>query len=317
MDSAIPASGGIAAPATAAPTASPVVDTSTATTTAAPAAQGTAPTGSLDSPDRNPTIPRERFDEVNTRMTQAEKELAEWKQYDWAKSVKRENLEQMANWYGRYTGDAGEFIETILQESLAHPVHGSSVKSRIGRMLASMRAQTPQPEAEIEPDVPVMDQSGQVVTRTYSAEAMKKILQREIAKATQPFQSDLQTRQQRAKQAEEQQRYQAIADKDIAYVTSRPQYADVKDDVRKVFEAHPEMSFRDAFDHVLDHQVWPTVSTKAEAKVLSDLQQKAQASTVNPASPSGTAAPKFKGFGQAAEYYAAHPEEAERMAHSR
>jgi hypothetical protein len=48
--------------------------------------------------------------------------------------------------------------------------------------------------------------------------------------------------------------------------------------------------------------------------VLSNLQQKANAQTVNPGAPSGTAKPKFKSMREALEYYSTHPDEAAAMA---
>jgi hypothetical protein len=94
-----------------------------------------------------------------------------------------------------------------------------------------------------------------------------------------------------------------------------PLFADHKADILETFKANPRLTLRQAYDEVLKTKIIPSLGQKAQATVLSDLQQKANAQTVNPGTPSGSAAPKFKNFHEAAEYFAAHPEEAERMAH--
>jgi len=77
------------------------------------------------------------------------------------------------------------------------------------------------------------------------------------------------------------------------------------------------MDLRDAYDHWLDTKYLPGSGQQAEAKVLSDLQQKAHAQTVHPGTPSGSAPPKFKTHREAAEYYDTHPDEAEALNASR
>ena len=322
MDTATPgASGDIASTTSASATASPAVGTDS-TQTAAPAIEATANPITDSTTTGEP--PRERWADIleNTRKKEREAALTEWRQqYGWAESVDRSQLEQMAQWYSRYNGDAGEFMESILQESLAHPVHGASVKSRIGRMLASLRAQQAQPEPEptFEPDVPVMNEQGQIVSRTYSADLVKQLLAHEVGKAIQPLKQDFETRQETAKQqqAREQRQAQAFqqADADVAYVTKRPFFKEHKDEIIRVFKENPSMSIREAADYVLDTKILPSFGQQAEAKVLSDLQQKANAQTVHPgAAPNGAARPKFKSFEEAHAYYEQHPEEAAAMA---
>lgn len=317
MDTATPASGDIAS-TTSASTASPAVATDS-TQTAAPATQAT-PNPSTESPTGEP--PKERWADIleNTRKKEREAALQEWRQqYGWAESVPREQLEQMASFYGSYQDNPAEWLERAYQEAIQHPIHGVSVKSRVGRMLASLRqAQTQDPEPSFEPDVPVMNEQGQIVSRTYSADLVKQMLAHEIAKAVQPLKQDFETRQETAKQAQQREQIQARAheqaDADVAYVSKRPFFKEHKDEILKVFKENPSMSIREAADYVLDTKVLPSFGQKAHAQVLSDLQQKANAQTVNPGTPSGTARPKFKNFAEAHAYYEQHPEEAAAMA---
>ena len=296
--------------------ASPASQTQSTATDAGSAVQSAQATGITDSTDREGFIPRARFDEVNTRMTAAEKQMAEWKErHGWAESVDRSQIEQMAQWYSRYNGDAGEFVENILQESLQHPVHGASVRSRLGRMLASLKAQQAQAQPEkIEPGIPVMNERGEIVAKTYTDAQLEQLLQQKLDTALSPFKEDLDTRKTQAQKAEEKAQAEARADADIQYVKSMPMFEEHKADILAVFKANSQMTFRQAYDEVLKTKIFPGIGQKSEAKVLSDLQQKANAQTVNPGTPSGSAPPKFKNHAEAYAYYEQHPEEAERMA---
>ena len=310
------ANGGIAGASSASVTASPAAPIQTTADSAAPAAQGTQTPGLTDSTEREGFIPRARFDEVNTRMTAAEKQMAEWKErHGWAESVDRSQLEQMAQWYSRYNGDAGEFVENILQESLQHPVHGPNVRSRLGRMLASLKAQQAQAQPEkIEPGIPVMNERGEIVAKTYTDAQLEQLLQQKLDTALSPFKEDLDTRKTQAQKAEEKAQAEARADADIQYVKSMPMFEEHKADILAVFKANSQMTFRQAYDEVLKTKIFPGIGQKSEAKVLSDLQQKANAQTVNPGTPSGSAPPKFKNFAEAHDDYSTHPEEAAAMA---
>ena len=318
MSDSIVASGGIAAPNPGASAASPAADPGQTSTHAAPAAQGTTATGSTDStPDREGFIPRQRFDEVNGRMTTAEQQLAEWKQYEWAKSVDPAQLRQMSDWYGAYRGDPGEFLERAYQEALTHPVHGATVKSRVAKLLASMRATEPEPE--LQPDIPVLNDQGQVVNHAYSASAVKQLVQRAVAEAigkeVAPLKTDLQTRQQDA-QRQEQQAYIARESARVKADVLKLQDAEkhwpaIQAKARELITANADLSVGEACRDAYFSIVFPTLTTTAKDDVLSDLQRKAHAQTAQPGTPGGSAKPKFKSFGEAARYYADHPDEAE------
>lgn len=233
-------------------------------------------------------------------------------QHGWAESVPREQLEQMAEWYGRYQGDPGEFLEKAYQEALQHPIHGATVKSRVGKMLASMRAS--QAVEKIEAGIPVMDETGKVVARTFTDAQIEQLLEQKLTerfgKELDPLRQDLQTRQQKDKQAA----LNARADAELKHAESWHGYTEHKAEIAKVFKANPQYSLQDAYLDVLHRVILPGLNTKAQGQVLSDLQQKATAQTVHPGAPSGTAKPKFKNFEEAFTYYEKHPEEAEAAA---
>ena len=321
------ASGGIAAPSGAG-TASPAAQTQTSTTSAAPAAQGTQTSGSTDSTpvEREGFIPRQRFDEVNGRMTEAEKQLADWKQYDWAKSVDRQQLSAMADWYGQYQGNPGEFIQRAYQEALQHPVHGASVKSQIAKMLASMRASQPQELPEIQPDIPVLNDQGQVVNHAYSAQSVKQLIERAVAQAigkeVTPLREDLQSRTARDRQqAQAQQEHQYIAKEsarikaDVLKLKDAEQHwPAIQTKARELITANADLSVGQACRDAYFSVVYPTLTLAAKGDVLSDLQKKAHSQTVNPGTSTPSAKPKFASPAEALRYYDAHPEEAAAMA---
>ena len=309
------ASGDIAATTSSSSTASPAASTDT-TVTATPATQGTGESPITDNPSSGEP-PKERWADIleNTRKKEREAALTEWRQqYGWAESVDRSQLEQMAQWYSRYNGDAGEFVENILQESLQHPVHSASVRSRLGRMLASLKAQQQQAPERIEPGIPVMNERGEIVAKTYTDAQLEQLLQQKLDAALNPFKEDLETRKTQAQREADQRKAQEQADADVAYVKAMPGFEEHKADILAVFKANPKMTIRQAYDDVLKTKIFPAIGQKSEAKVLSDLQQKANAQTVHQGTATGSQTPKFKNFAEAHAYYAQHPEEAERMA---
>lgn len=311
MDTATPgASGDIAATPSSSSAASPAVSTDS-TQTAAPATEAT-PSPITDSTTGEP--PKERWADIleNTRKKEREAALTEWRQqYGWAESVPREQLEQITQFYGSYQDNPAEWLERAYQEALSHPVHGVTVKSRIGRMLASMRQAQAEPESPI-PDIPIVNERNEPVGNL--AEIVQRILAKEISPLKQDYETRQTEKQVATERAEQKARAEAMADEDVKYVKSRKNFKEHREAVMKAFQANKGMSLRDAYDYVIDNEVLPGYGQKAQAQVLSDLQQKANAQTVNPGTPSGSAKPKFKNYEEAAIYYEQHPEEAAAMA---
>lgn len=315
-DESVGGNSGAAAAATGA--ASPAAQTTSASGDASSAAQSTPATGTTDSTEREGYIPRARFDEVNLRMTEAEKQLSGWK--DWQAireaGIHPAQLQDLWSFYGRYRNDSGEFVESLIQEALADQTQGPLMRSRMGKLLNSLRQQ--QAEPSFEPDVPVMNEHGQIVKQTYSSDLVKQIIAHEIGKALQPFQQDLTTRQQRDVQQQQDQAITTEITRIREGVQKLPKAKEHWEAIvkrsRELVAAdrhmHPGEAVRDAYMEL----VLPTLGAAAEAKVLSDLQQKASAQTVGTGTPVGRAAPRFKSFKEAAAYYDAHPEERAAMA---
>ena len=90
----------------------------------------------------------------------------------WAKSVDRAAVEEAARIGQLYQTDKPAYIRQILSEALASPELAPLVRSEAARVLGSRpKEQT----AEIEPDIPVVDQSGAVVSQAFSAGKVKEL----------------------------------------------------------------------------------------------------------------------------------------------
>lgn len=316
-------SGGGGIGATASPSASgasPASPSPSSVSVAAPAVQGTqiegSSTDSTPADTRSTHVDRERFDGVNTRMQAAEKQLNEWRQkHGWAESVDPRDYQQIQSWSQSYRQDPVRwFVDTVSDLKATYPHLSPALQSEAARILSGARGQQRQAEPDIEPDIPVMDEQGRVVSQAFSADRAKQLIARELKAALQPLVEEREQRQ----QAASQRQIRGQAEQAASSIYQRAQtwhgYKEHEPAIAQVFEANPDFSLQDAYLHVLHSQILPSLDRTSQARVLSDLQQKATATTVNPASPTGAQKPKFKGFGSAAAYYDAHPDEAAAMA---
>ena len=272
---------------------SPTPDSASAATTEPPAAELQATT--TPSPETKAgEPPKERWDDIlaNTRTkTRAEVE-AEWKAYEWAKQVPKEQFDSMAQWYAKAQTNPVEFALSLVEELSADQQHAATLRSHAGRLLRSARsgpaeAQTP----DLKPDIPVYDNQGQLVAQTFSADKVQSIVQHAVQQAitehVQPLKQDAATRQRAEQQAEQQRQQHAF----VASESARIQSA-----VLKLPKAHEHWTaivekaktyaddlpvgeaLRDAYFEV----VLPTLTHAAKSEVLDSLKTKAAAGSVNP-----------------------------------
>lgn len=282
--------------------ATPASESSTQSNDAAAAVQpttdGASATPATD--DRSPFIPRDRFDEVNTKYN----ELKQWReQYGWAEQVNQEQLQQAIQLAQRYTGDPVAYVQELISEIQSHPEHGAKLRSMAARALAQGRQTQPQAdEAMPEPDVTITDGNGQPVGRTYSAEQLAK----RDAWLKQQMLSEIRTEFAPVKQSVEQVNAerallkaqhdaQQFASQTVGEATKYPGM-DVPENRKAVAEriksygltSDDPRDLRLALDRAWREVVLPSLSSKAQSQLLDNLQQKAAASTsVNP----GAAAP--------------------------
>jgi hypothetical protein len=284
--------------------ASSASESSQSTEHAATAEQspGTSEASSTPADDRSPFIPRQRFDEVNTRLN----ELKSWKeQHGWVEQIDQQRYQQLNEFYSGFNdpnGDPINFMEQLLGRLSADPVHGPRLNSLVAKRLAAVRGQQAQPAAPTmpDPDVAITDGQGNVVGRTYSAEAqaqreafLKQQWLQEIRNELAPVTKTVhEVHAERAKLASESFASSAMEsfiklpdfDAHKAEIGQRLKAMNLQTDDPTVLTLAVKAIYADVVTPKREQQI----SSKAQSQLLDNLQQKAAASTsVNP----GSAAP--------------------------
>lgn len=277
-------------------TDSPSVDPSAQTT--APAGAETPPAAPEAQPqqdDRSPLIPRQRFDEVNTRMQTAEQKL---QSLAWAEQIDQQTLQSALQWYGRYNGNPIEFLQSLAGEIQAHPEYGPQFKSFAARALSQRTATEP---TMPEPDVAITDAQGQIVGRTYSAEALAK---RDEYMATQLMAKLEQRFQPMTKTVEtiQHERLKAQADSEAASTYQElqklPGFEEHKGEIAAALAklqlpddpAVLKYAVKALYADIVTPKREQMIGSKAQSQLLDNLQHKAAASTgVNPGSAASSA----------------------------
>lgn len=219
----------------------------------------------------------------NARTKEADRVRAEVQaQYGWAAGVDRSTAEAGMQIGRMFQQDRPGFIRQVLAEAMADQTLAPMVRSEAARVLGSRRQEAP---ADLSPDIPVMDAQGNMVAQTYSATRVQQIVQQALEQALQPLQQDYQQRQQRDQQVAYAQQLESTTQDIWSDVSSLPGFADHKDEIAKVFAAtpgDPGRALRAAWKQVVGPKVG--VVDKVRADYQKELQTKAAASTVNPAS---------------------------------
>lgn len=305
MEAATVDTGGNSAPASPAPSSfaeafaseqSPSPDPVDSSTT--PPAAETPGTETAASPqqadERSPFIPRDRFDEVNTKF----KTLQEWKdKYAWAE---REDVQQVIQMVQASKGDPMAFFAQQFSELSGHPVFGPQLRSFLGQQFAGLRTSKASESAsqEPQPDVAIYDQQGQEVGRTYSAKALaereaflKQQWLQEVKQSLAPELDTVKTIAQERQQAAAKAEADGFASTFMQELSSIPGFDQkthgplLAAELAKLQlgpDTHPavvEAAARKALLTV----VLPTLGQKAQSTLLDTLKHKAAASTsVNP-----------------------------------
>jgi hypothetical protein len=284
--------------------ASSAPESSQSTEHAATAEQspGTSEASSTPADDRSPFIPRQRFDEVNTRLN----ELKSWKdQHGWVEQIDQQTLQAAVNFYQGFNdpgGDPVALLQQLAERIGSHPEHGARLRSLAARQLAAARGQQAQPAAPTmpDPDVAITDGQGNVVGRTYSAEAqaqreafLKQQWLQEIRNELAPVTKTVhEVHAERAKLASESfassamESFTKLPDFDAhkAEIGQRLKAMNLQTDDPTVLTLAVKAIYADVVTPKREQQI----SSKAQSQLLDNLQQKAAASTsVNP----GSAAP--------------------------
>jgi len=321
MEAAITDSGGNSAPATssgpstfaeafasdASPAPAPVEQSTTP-----PAAEqpGTEQAASTQTPDeRSPFIPRARFDEVVKARQTAEQALADWNQYEWAKQVDRNAIQQASLLAQKYQTDRVGFISELLQQAQSDPELGPQLRSMAARTLAQGRGQQT-PEMP-QPDVAIYDQAGNITGHTYSDKGLAQrdqwLISQVLSQVEQKYAPRFKTVEDIQREREERaagEQAERMATEFFSEVQTLPGFTKdigklIEQDLKKIHfpDGTPPEAVNAAVYRLYVKHVVPTLSQKAQTQVLDDLKTKAAASTsVNPASAAPTSTAGIKGF---------------------
>lgn len=192
--------------------ASPASDSSQQPTTTPEAALPGADAGQPQQEDREPFIPRARFDEVNSKKSELENSLKEWQQYEWAKQVNQHDLSEAIRIAQLAKSDPITYLQDFIKELQAHQTYGPQLKSLAARAL-SQRTQSAEPQLET---IPVDLGDGRIVNLPTADSVQKReawLKSQWLTEAEQKFQPFTQTLEQMqaeraaAQQAEAVSRY--------------------------------------------------------------------------------------------------------------
>lgn len=300
MEQTISSGGGTeaAAPATFADAfaaeASPASDPSAQSTTPADAADPPTATEATPADDRSPFIPRARFDEVNTRLKDAE---AFRDQYKWSEGLNRDEISQLVEFRNALKADP---LSTLTQEiaTLAqHPTLGPQLRSWLGRQLGTRQQQQQAEHQAPQPLPKILLENGQEVDLNAFKE---QIRQETLAEAQQQFKPAMDAAQ-KLQLAEDKANATAFATGFVGelkaqYPNFETHKAEVGAEVKRILSEIPPNDPRQNLPGFLEavtlracnRVLLPKLTQHSESKLLDTLQQKAKAATsVNP----GSAAP--------------------------
>jgi hypothetical protein len=254
-------------------TAAPTTAAPVATETSSPASEGPIPY------DRHKSILDGAYKERDGYKTQLDA-------LSWAKDLDRQAIEQAHRIGQLYQTDRIGYLRGIIAESLADQELAPLLRSEAARVLAGARGQAP--DAEIKPDIPVYDANNQLVAQTYSADAVKQIVQRAIAEAigkeVSPIKQTFAEQQARAKAIEQRQQAIQKVDQVVSRLEKRPLFKEHVEEIAKAMDL-PEFAGLDpieqayaAYHHVVD----PKLQQTHQAQTLATLEKQAAAAQVNP-----------------------------------
>ena len=295
-----------------------VTEAPTAAVSAAPAIEAPAQPQEFTATQQPPgPIPFDRHKSIlDGAYGERDAARQELERLSWARQIDPAQFSQLQQWATAYREDPVKWLSSTVQElRQAYPHLTPALTSEAARILGASR--NFQPEPDIEPDIPVLDGNGQVVSQAFSADRVRQLIQRvvqdTIGKEVSPLKQTLQKQQATADADHQYAQAVATADKQYAQALTYPMFEAHKAAIAKAFEAHEEWDLKDAYLHVLTTEILPTLDQTSQTKLLTKLQTQAAGGTVRPDG-SGQGRPDFKGdFRKALEYYEAHPKEAADM----
>jgi Fe-S cluster biosynthesis and repair protein YggX len=237
--------------------------------------------------------PRERWNDIlaNARAKAAEEAIAP---LSWAKQVSQQEYQQVAELAKRASADPIGYLQDFIKELQGSPEHAAQLRSLAARALAQRQAQ---PTESQEPEFMLPQPDGSIAFDPAGFASWKQWQQKQllaqVQERLQPYQQtheQLQAERAAAKEHHESQQFASTVTADVKT------WPGVTEDAMKamadVIRTDPKLPAKPTYadldaatNRAYRAVVAPTLTQKAQAKLLDNLQQKATASTsVNPGS---------------------------------
>lgn len=251
---------------------------------ASPASVETTAPSSPDSTQtakkHEPFVPYDRFSEVNESL----RKLKE--QYGWLDDNLAPRIKTFVEGYRQNPADT---LLAELQALMQHPQHSQTIRSTAARLLGMRQGQPSSDPDAIEPQYQTPD--GQPI---YTATQVQQLIERAVTEKVQPFAEDLQTRQARDQLQTMQGQAMQTAKVRFAQLEKLPHFTEHKDRIKELYRTTyteengygPHDGLYAAYTDVLTNEVLPRAGEAGRSQVLSSLQAKSGASSVNPGRPS-------------------------------
>lgn len=219
--------------------------------------------------------------------------------------------------YREYEQDPWSAVQKWLTRAEQHSIYGPMVRQHYqGRLRGTEQPVEPQP------DVPIVDERGNITGKTYSADRLREWSQwnhrqnqAAIDERLTPLEAKARADAERDEYVARRQQADTHAYTVVADLRSKPYFKENEGKIRQALIDHEEWgsNLHQAYVHVLTTEILPHLKASEANEVLNSLTKQGDANTVSPGSTT-VGKPKFKGFGDAARYFAEHPAEAAAMA---
>lgn len=246
----------------------------------------------------------------NARTKAADEALATYKQdFGWAEQIPRATLDSMVQKVQQISADPIAHIRDLVAEVGSHPQWGPQLRSEAARILGGMRGA---PKVDLEPDLEVRNEQGQVVDTSFSAKKMMAIVQHLVDEKISPLKQESDQRRtetQRAeaekKAVETQRQVVAAVDDVMADVFDTLDITDPKAEASTALLVEVNKVITERFAHLpIDKAIGKAardvrkrlIEAKAQTGALDELKTKAAAQSVNPAGAVVSATHRPKSF---------------------
>jgi hypothetical protein len=295
------------------PATPPVADTPSETGPAAPPpAAATTPPASPPAAgdgvrDDSGPVPFDRHKAIleSERAKLADVE-AKWKRVEWANELVEQGLtpeqaKQALAIHGHLAGNPAAFFESFLHQAQAHPELAQQVRSIAARVLGAGAGPSGQDDPEPQPDFYTEGADGSRIPFMSAPQMQKwrewhdRAQQRKLDERFGPIEQAEQARAQAAAVAQYRDQVTSEVKAELTALRQQPHFKEHEADVRTYMESQQwRVSLTQAWLHVLQTKVLPTLSQTARDAAIADMQKRAHASSVNPkgGAPSTPASPK-------------------------